>query len=246
MLKYKWLPDLKKNSNSKTIITQKVKNNNKAALEEINNKSWKFFYRFIFWHDEENTRRKQEEEEAENQSPKTRLAFEMLSVCVMMCVFGFLATLLRQPTRCYCCFWQSENLCRTPQQQSWSPWFHTTPRTQKFQSISKPPTINKSQYVIEFFSPFLLLNNFRIEANTFLWLFFAHTSLEFCAYWCLSFFSCYFWFPLWFCAALSSGKVVGNISIFKKKYTGSLLQTLNCDLNSMFSFEDNATRIAKS
>lgn len=155
----------KKNSNSKTIITQKVKNNNKAALEEINNKSWKFFYRFIFWHDEENTRRKQEEEEAENQSPKTRLAFEMLSVCVMMCVFGFLATLLRQPTRCYCCFWQSENLCRTPQQQSWSPWFHTTPRTQKFQSISKPPTINKSQYVIEFFSPVSFAQQFSYRSE---------------------------------------------------------------------------------
>lgn len=146
-----------------------------------------------------------------NQSSKTRLAFEIpVFVCVCVCLV-FLATLLLRCCCCSCCYaaWQSENLCRTPLKKV----KHEQKKHKKLESVISHNTthrnsnpfqsrqqINKSQYVIEIFPPLLLLNNFR---RTHFCGFSFHTLrcsiMRICVCVCVC---CYFWFPLWFRAAL--------------------------------------------
>lgn len=135
-----------------------------------------------------------------NQSSKTRLAFEIpVFVCVCVCLV-FLATLLLRCCFCCCCYaaWQSENLCRTPLKKV----KHEQKKHKKLESVISHNTthrnsnpfqsrqqINKSQYVIEIFSAVAFAQQF--SSNTFLWLFFPHTSLFDHAYLCVRV-CCYF------------------------------------------------------
>lgn len=143
--------------------------------------------------DEENIRRGKEE--AEEPEFQNSFGIRNSSVCVCVCVcLVFLATLLLRCCCCSCCYaaWQSENLCRTPLKKV----KHEQKKHKKLESVISHNTthrnsnpfqsrqqINKSQYVIEIFSAVAFAQQF--SSNTFLWLFFPHTSLFDHAYLCV-------------------------------------------------------------
>jgi len=120
---------------------------------------------FFCSNDEENIRRGKEEAEEPEFQNSFGIRNSSVCACVCFCIFGNTSTLPFSLLLLLLLFHLGKvKIYAAPRskkinEKSWSPWFHTTDQNSNpFQSRQQ---INKSQYVIEFFPPFLLLNNFR-------------------------------------------------------------------------------------